>query len=222
MDYENIRILEEPELLVNARNPKGELGGKLIERMNVNHEGLAQWSLSHIIISKDDKILDIGCGGGVNVYRFLQITDKMEYGLDYSKVACEKSRLLNEDAICEGRCEIIQGSVSEMPFGDDTFDIVTAFETVYFWPDFLNDLKEVKRILKDDGMIFIANEALPKEDDARQKELIELLDMNIYSQNQLEEYLHKAGYRNIISHVKDSKDSFTGEDADWICVIAQK
>ena len=222
MAFENIRIIEESELLVNARNPQGELGGKLIERMNVNHEGLARWSLNHLNISKDVKILDIGCGGGVNVYRFLQMTDNIVYGLDYSMLACEKSRLLNEDAICEGRCEIIHGSVSEMPFGDDTFDIITAFETVYFWPDFLNDLKEVRRVLKDDGVILIANEALPKENDARQKELIELLDMNIYSREQLEEDLHEAGYGNVISHVKDSKDSFTGEDADWICVIAQK
>ena len=222
MAFENIRIIEDPELLVNARNPKGELGEKLIERMNVSHEGLARWSLSHLNISKDVKILDIGCGGGVNVYRFLQMTDNIVYGFDYSKLACEKSRLLNEDAICEGRCEIIQGSVSGMPFGDDTFDIITAFETVYFWPDFLSDLKEVRRVLKDDGIIFIANEALPKKNDARQKELRELLDMNIYSREQLEDYLHEAGYRNVISYVKDSKDSFTGEDADWICVIAQK
>jgi len=35
--------------------------------MNVNHEGLARWSLNHLNISKDVKILDIGCGGGVNV-----------------------------------------------------------------------------------------------------------------------------------------------------------
>ena len=222
MTYENIKIIEDPELLVNARKPEGELGDELIERMNINHEGLAQWSLSHLDISKKDIILDIGCGGGVNVDRFLQITDSKVYGLDYSKTACKKSALLNGDAIREGRCEIIQGSVSELPFDDDSFDIATAFETVYFWPDFVNDLKEVRRVLTDGGRIFIANEALPKEDDARQKELIELLDMNIYSKDQLEESLREAGFCDIVSYVKQSTDSFTGEDADWICAIAQK
>ena len=144
----------------------------------------------------------------------------MVYGLDYSKVACEKSRLLNEDAICEGRCEIIQGSVSDMPFDGDTFDIVTGFETVYFWPDFVNDLKEVRRILKDGGKLFIANEALPKADDERQKELVELLDMNIYSHQQLEDSLCEAGFSDVTCYVKESKDSFTGEEAEWICVLA--
>ena len=100
--------------------------------------------------------------------------------------------------------------------------IVTAFETVYFWPDFINDLKEIRRILKSGGVIFIANEALPNEHDERQKHIIELLDMNIYSQDELETSLRKAGFKNIKSFVMHSKDSFTGDDADWICVIGQK
>ena len=215
-------IIENPDLLINARNPQGELGDELLDKMNINHEGLARWSLSHLDISKDDIILDIGCGGGVNVERFLKMTENKVYGLDYSELAVERSVKLNQTAIDADRCEIIQGSVSDMPFKDNSFDIVTAFETVYFWPDFENDLKEVLRVLKDNGLIFIANEALPKENDERQKELIELLDMNIYSKDELIEYLNEAGFSNVTAYLKESKDSFTGEDADWICVIAQK
>ena len=210
------------ELLLNARKPEGELGDKLIDNMNENHEGLAQWSLSHLNISNKDIILDVGCGGGVNVERFLKMTENKVFGLDYSKLAVERSVELNKLAIDEGRCEIIQGSVSNLPFESDTFDIVTAFETVYFWPDFVNDLKEIHRVLKDEDIIFIANEALPNENDNRQKHIIELLDMNIYSQYELEDSLQKSGFKNILSHVKESKDSFTGDDTDWICVIAEK
>ena len=63
-------IIENPDLLINARNPQGELGDELLDKMNINHEGLARWSLIHLDISKDDIILDIGCGGGVNVKDF--------------------------------------------------------------------------------------------------------------------------------------------------------
>lgn len=215
-------IIENSNLLINARNPQGELGDKLIDKMNINHEGLAKWSLSHIEISKDDIILDIGCGGGVNVKRFLKVTENEVYGIDYSELAVERSKKLNQKSIDDGRCEIIQCSVSDMPFKDNSFDIITAFETVYFWPDFVNDLKEVLRVLKPDGIIFIANEALPKEDDNRQKELIELLDMNIYSKDELIESLRNAGFSDVTTYLKESKDSFTGEDADWICAIAKK
>ena len=209
------------ELLINARKPEGELGEKLIENMNINHECLAQWSVGHLEISKEDVILDIGCGGGVNVERFLKMSENKVFGLDYSEVAVKKSIELNKKAIDEGRCEIIQGFVSDLPFEDNSFDVVTAFETVYFWPDLKNDLREIRRVLKDDGTIFIANEALPIEKNERQKELIELLDMKIYSKNELEEFLHEAGFSEVTCHIKESYDSFTGDDANWICAIAK-
>lgn len=210
------------ELLLNARKPKGELGEKLIENMNINHESLAQWSLSHLEIDKDDFILDIGCGGGVNVERFLKMTDNKVFGLDYSELSVEKSIELNMESIDDGRCEIIQGSVSDMPFEEGIFNIATAFETVYFWPDFVNDLKEVHRILKKDGIFFIANEALPNEYDKRQQHIIELLEMHIYSKEELEDSLEKAGFSDVKCFIKEAKDSFTGDDAYWICVIAKK
>ena len=218
---DNERYLND-ELLINARKPEGELGSKLIDMMNENHEGLAQWGLSHLDISKNDIILDIGCGGGVNIERFLKMTDYMVFGIDYSSLAVERSIKLNKKAVDDGRCEIINCSVSNLPFKDNTFDIVTAFETVYFWPDFKNDLNEVLKVLKDGGIFFIANEAIPKENDKRQKELVELLDMNLYSADELEKYLKETGFSDVKTFIKQSKDSFTGDDADWICIIAKK
>ena len=219
----NIRSEEEKELIINARKPVGELGDKLLDRMNESHESLAQWGVSHLDISKDDVILDIGCGGGVNVERFLKMTENKVYGLDYSEIAVEKSTKLNQDAIDEGRCDVIQGSVSELPFEDNTFDIVTGFETVYFWPDFVNDCKEVRRVLKDDGIMFICNEAIPDEDDERQKELIDLLDMKIFSADDFDEYLREAGFSDIICFSKSGPDSVDRElVTGWLCVIARK
>ena len=182
--------------------------------MNKSHETLAQWGVSHLNIEKDVTILDIGCGGGVNVERFLKMTDEKVYGLDYSEISVEESTNLNKLAIEEGRCEIIQGSVSELPFEDNKFDIVTGFETVYFWPDFVNDLKEVHRTLKDDGIIFICNESIPNETDQRQKELVELLDMKIYSEETMDMALRKAGFSDVMS--------FRKKGTEWVCVIAQK
>ena len=129
----NRNAREDEELLRNARKPQGELGDRLLDRMNKSHEGLAQWGVSHLDIAYDDVIIDIGCGGGVNVERFLKLTKEKVYGLDYSEVSVEKSTLRNQEAIDEGRCEIIQGSVSQLPFDDMTIDIATGFETVYFW-----------------------------------------------------------------------------------------
>ena len=45
----------------------------------------------------------------------------------------------------------LQGSVADMIFADDWFDAVTAFETVYFWPDLPQCFRDVYRVLKPDG-----------------------------------------------------------------------
>ncbi|MEE1336572.1 class I SAM-dependent methyltransferase [Methanobrevibacter sp.] len=209
--------IEDKELIRNARKPVGELGHQILDRMNESHESMAQWGVTHFEIQKDSKILDIGCGGGRNIERFAaQISDDGRVvGIDYSEVSVEKSIELNRDAIDKGIVNVLQGSVSDMPFYDETFDIVTGFETIYFWPDFINDLKEVNRVLKKGGLVFFCNEAVYREGEMEKyDDLVELLDMKIYSEDVLRESLEKTGF-------KDFK-AFINEEKDWICITAIK
>ncbi|WP_458456538.1 class I SAM-dependent methyltransferase [Methanobrevibacter sp.] len=209
--------VESKDLIRNARKPVGELGHQILDRMNTSHETMAQWGVSHFEIESDSKILDIGCGGGRNIERFAEQISKngRVVGIDYSEVSVEKSTELNRKFIDEGIVNVLQGSVSDMPFYDETFDIVTGFETIYFWPDFINDLKEVNRVLKKDGLVFFCNEAVYREGKMdKYEDLIELLDMKIYSEDVLKESLEKTGF-------KDFK-SFINDENDWICVTARK
>lgn len=209
--------IEDKELIKNARKPEGELGHQILDRMNKSHETMAQWGVSHFEVRSDSKILDIGCGGGRNIERFAsQISENGRVvGIDYSEVSVEKSVELNKQAIDKGIVNVLQGSVSEMPFYDETFDIATCFETIYFWPDFINDLKEVNRVLKKDGFIFICNEAVYREGEMdKYDDLVELLDMKIYSEDVLKESLETAGFKDFKAYINDEND--------WICVIAHK
>ena len=208
--------IEDKELIKNARKPVGELGHQILERMNRSHETMAVWGVSHFDVAEDDWILDIGCGGGRNIERFAaEIKSGKVVGIDYSDVSVEKSIKLNREAIDEGKAEVIQGSVSEMPFDDGTFDIVTGFETIYFWPDFINDLKEVNRVLKKDGLVFFCNEAVYREGEMEKyDDLVELLDMKIYSEDVLKESLEKTGFKDFKAYVNDEND--------WICITARK
>ena len=209
--------IEDKELIKNARKPVGELGHQILDRMNESHESMAQWGVTHFEINEDSKILDIGCGGGRNIERFAgQISENGRVvGIDYSEVSVEKSTKLNQDAIDAGKVNVLQGSVSEMPFYDETFDIVTGFETIYFWPDFINDLKEVNRVLKKDGLVFFCNEAVYREGQMEKyDDLVELLDTKIYSEDVLKESLEKTGFKDFKAYVD--------EEHDWICVTARK
>lgn len=114
-------------------------------------------------------------------------------------------------AISEGKVEVVQGNVSSLPFKDEKFDLATAFETIYFWPDLVNDFKEVNRVLKSGGKFFICNEAAQPEGFEKWTNKI---DMTIYTKKQLKDILIMAGFTNIQTHEH--------ENGEWLCVIAQK
>ena len=48
-------------------------------------------------------------------------------GVDYSSVSVEKSKKVNADAIDKGRCNVLEASVSSLPFKDNSFIMATAF-----------------------------------------------------------------------------------------------
>ena len=164
----------------NTRRPQG-LGGKLmVSMMNVGHRALAKWGLQFLNVPADAQILDCGCGGGANLKTLLQMCpDGAAVGVDYSPVSVEKARKVNRKAIECGRCAVTQGSVAELPFAALRFDLATAFETVYFWPDLPQCFREVFRVLRPGGVFFICNECSGEnEKDDRWTEIIE--GMTVY------------------------------------------
>nr|WP_233126318.1 class I SAM-dependent methyltransferase [Methanobrevibacter sp. 87.7] len=214
-EIKEIKKNESDELLINCRKPEGELGEQMIERMNKSHESLARWGVSHLNICENDNILDIGCGGGVNVKRFSEMTKGKVYGIDYSPKSVEESKKYNKENIDNGQVEIYEGSVSELPFEDNSLDVVTGFETIYFWPDLENDLKEIYRVLKEDGAIFICNEESKDENlEERMGDRIKLLGMTVLSEDELGHLLYDAGFKNVTT--------FTKKDTHWLCAIARK
>ena len=133
----------------NTRKPVG-LGGKImVAMMNIGHSAMAAWGLHFLQPAPDAMVLDCGCGGGANIKTLLKRCPKGKVqGIDYSAVSVEKARKVNAGAIAAGRCAVQQASVAELPFEAEQFDIVTAFETVYFWPELAQNFREVYRVLK--------------------------------------------------------------------------
>ena len=177
----------------NVIKPKENLGGKImVKGMNKGHEKLASWARSFLNIKEGDRIIDLGCGGGRNV-QYFSTKAKYVYGLDYSKMSVKVSRELNEKEIKAGRCEIFEGDVSEIPFEDESLDIVTAFETIYFWKDIEKAFKEIHRVLGVGGTFLICNEGSAREN-TNIKKWADMLDFNVYTGDELIEILEKIGF----------------------------
>ncbi len=204
------------KILLNLRKPEGLGGTILLWLMNFEHSSMAKWGLQHLAIRPNDNILDIGCGGGANIARMLDMAPEGKVcGLDYSALSVEKSIKYNRKAAAAKRTEIKQGSVSQIPYSDNTFHIVTAFETVYFWPDFINDLKEILRILKPGGTFFICNAAVRLNgEEPPYKGFVKMLDLKMYSPNDFRQTLISAGFKNV--------DVILSKQKSLVCVIANK
>ena len=197
----------------NTRKPAG-LGGKvMVTMMNLGHRPLADWGFQFLHADKSAAVLDCGCGGGANIRALLKrCPEGVVKGIDYSSVSVEKTRKLNEDAIQAGRCAVMQGSVMDMLFAASQFDAVTAFETVYFWPDLPQGFREVYRVLKPGGTFLICNEC--GGDNAQDEKWTEKINgMTIYKDTELQDFLEQAGFDDIQIH-KNPKG--------WLCVTAQK
>ena len=111
----------------NTRKPQG-FGGKLMTKMmNRGHAKLSQWGFSNISVNPDAAVLDVGCGGGANIVAWLNKCGNGHVtGMDYSEVSVAESQKLNAAAIKQGKCCVVQGDVSAIPFlftGTNTYPL---------------------------------------------------------------------------------------------------
>ncbi len=225
----------------NMRKPKGKLGKIQLKSMNKEHTPVALWGLKHLNIKSDDIVLDIGCGGGININRMAKDAKKV-YGVDYSIESVKLSREVNQDYIDEGKVEVHEGNVKNLQFEDNTFDIVTAFETVYFWPEIEKSFGEVKRVLKPGGIFMISMES-NGSDNMVMKISEKLIDMTAYNEGELVSFLQNNDYSEITAYIRDSKSkeeivksngevkripddydhiSFSDKFVEWVTIIARK
>ena len=201
------------EKIDQCMRPHGEEGIETIERMNENHRDISDFAFECINFNVNDRILDIGCGGGVNIEKFLEITENNVDGLDYSEVSVKESLKRNRRFVDEGRCRVIQANVCDMPIDDESYDLVSAFETIYFWPDIENTFKEVSRIIKPTGQFMIAQGTDGNHpDDELWLETVE--GMSVYTAPELKKYLLNAGFKSV--------ESFKKKDDYILVVIATK
>jgi len=208
-------------LLRQCSKPAGWLGRLNLRSMNRRHSRVTAWGLQHVSIGGRDTILDVGCGGGRTVGRLAAMAAEGKvYGVDYSAESVAVARRVNRPLVDAGRVEILHAPVSHLPFADETFDLVTAVETHYYWPDLAGDLREVRRVLKPGGTILVVAEAYKggKHDKLLQR-LEELQKRGILNYAHLTvgehgELLRSAGYADVQVLEEYAKG--------WLCATARK
>ena len=201
-----------------CQKPTGWLGRFSLWRMNASHSKLTDWGLRHVAVEKRHTILDVGCGGGRTISKLAAMsTEGKVYGIDHSEASIAASKRTNARWMAAGRVEIRYGSVSQLPFPGDIFDLVTAVETHFWWPTLSGDMREIFRVLKLGGKLIIIAEVYKGANTlvARLAEkYASRTGMTLLSVDEHRELFEKAGY----SDVKIMEQRGKG----WICGLGAK
>ncbi|SDB03734.1 class I SAM-dependent methyltransferase [Eubacterium oxidoreducens] len=192
--------MEENNQLITPENgnpgkPEGENGQKMLKRMNESHAPLRDWGFEPIVWKDKMHILDEGCGGGATIADMLHYSDEsIVEGIDYMETSVKESEFFNQQYIGT-RCKICQGDVANLPYEGETFDLVTAVETIYFWPDIERAFAETYRVMKTGATFAVFCEASDPENHGWSRPAD--VHFRVYRPEELKTYMENAGMRKV-------------------------
>ena len=197
-----------------TRKPEGFLGKIMLKGMNSGHAELADWGMTHLLSIAPKKVVDLGCGAGRNAGELMKrYPEACITAIDYSPLSVEKAAAYNQKMIDAGRCEIQQGDVSKLALPEESFDLATAFETIYFWPGLEICFARVAKVLKPGGTFLICNES--DGEDKTSLKFEQIIDgMKCYTAREIDSALKKAGFSDVKAYHHKSKP--------WVTVVAKK
>lgn len=201
-----------------CQKPRGWLGRLILWNMNSRHSKVTDWGLAHVSVNERDTILDIGCGGGRTTNKLAAMaTQGNVCGVDFSEASVAVSQKTNTRWIEAGRVEIRQASVSQLPFPDGMFDLVTAVETHFWWPNLPGDMREVFRVVKPGGKFLVIAEIYKGANTLAARLAEKYADrspIKLLSIDEHNELLRSAGFTDVQITTEPAKG--------WICGIGRK
>lgn len=174
-------------------NPRGVIGRIVTWAMNRANSVMYRGIITKMKPHDSMKVLDIGFGNGyLEKLIYKQAQCQIE-GVDISEDMVNAATKNNKEAVYKGMAHFVIGDCCDLDFDDLSFDVVATMNTIYFWNDTVEGLKEIHRVLKENGVFY--NAVLTKEG----------LDRIFYTKNgfkkfEVEEYIQmgkEVGFSNI-------------------------
>ncbi|MEE9217353.1 MAG: class I SAM-dependent methyltransferase, partial [Anaerolineales bacterium] len=197
-----------------AAKPRGLLGrvaGRLMARVNLESN---EWVVSLLDVQMEDHVLEIGFGPGTAIREAAQEAKEGHVaGIDISEAMVALASSLNQEAIDVGRVDLRLGEAASLPWEVDRFDKVFAVNVIYLWPRLDPILKEIRRVLKQGGLVALYLAPL---------EIVERLGFReidlftIHSSGAVQQAFKESGF------VQVEQESARIGDGIAVCVMARK
>ncbi len=134
------------------------------ERYARKHRGMAQ-KFADVYGSKlgkrgfaEGRILDAGCGFGDTLIALIENFPQAEgSGIDLSEPLLDMAEKHAAESGLSNRVRFMKADVMEIPFPDNNFDVILNLNMVHLVADPLKMFNEMERVLKPEGILFVAD-----------------------------------------------------------------
>jgi ubiquinone/menaquinone biosynthesis C-methylase UbiE len=161
--------------------------------MALGNEPLNRLAAELLDVQPADRVLEIGFGPGKLIQRLARrATQGLVAGIDLSAVMVRQATRRNRPFIRQGHVALYQGAVSHLPFPDQQFTKACAVNSFQFWPRPEDDLREVRRVLRDGGLLLLC---LRQHDPTARIQLVP--GFTVQEIAAIQELVRRAGFRDV-------------------------
>ncbi|MFC5833742.1 class I SAM-dependent methyltransferase [Nonomuraea insulae] len=147
------------------------------------------WAVSLLDVQPTDRVLEIGFGPGIAIAEFAgRATRGHVFGVDHSQAMVRQAARRNAAAVRDGRVHLTHASVERLPSFGDPLDAILAVNSAGFWPDPVERLRELRRLLRPAGRIALVSQ--PRSPGATR-------DTTARAAQELQDLLTQAGFTHL-------------------------
>ncbi|WP_250563867.1 class I SAM-dependent methyltransferase [Sphaerisporangium fuscum] len=148
-------------LVSQAHRPRGLVGwanGWMFAHRPSNRKRNI-WAVSLLDVRPTDRVLEIGFGPGIAIAELAgRATRGHVYGVDHSQAMVRQAARRNAAAVRAHRVHLTCASVERLPSFGDPLDAILAVNSVGFWPDPVERLGALRRLLRPAGRIALVSQ----------------------------------------------------------------
>jgi SAM-dependent methyltransferase len=165
------------------------------EDMEEDHLPIVLPVLDRMNLARDENVLDVGCGAGWLVGMLAErVPEGRVIGVDISDEMVRRAR---RNYVAVENAMFVIGSVDEIPWDANFFTHAISVESAYYWPDPAKGLKEIHRVLREGGTVWILINFYFDNTDCHQWAKQFATPAHLLSAAEWEALFHEAGFTNI-------------------------
>ena len=136
-----------------ARRPTGQRAREAYLRPQAHQAGFRA-TLSALALTAQDRLLEVGCGGGAFIGQALR-SGCGAVAVDHSEEMVRLTAEANAEAVAAGRLEVVRADAARLPLGDGTFTCAAMTHVFFFLDEPVAALAECRRVLVPGGRLAV-------------------------------------------------------------------